>query len=81
MNPELHTLVSEILDTARQKGMSQKELAEAAHLGEAVISRLKHADDAKFSTLLELSKSLGKKLIWVDDNSLAELVSKGELFD
>ena len=81
MNAELHNLVSEIIATARKKGMSQKQLAEASHLGEAAISRLKHADDAKFSTLQDLSKSLGKKLVWVDDSSLAELVTKGELFD
>lgn len=81
MNKELHTLVSEALEAARQQGMKQKDLAEISSLDVVGLSRLKKANDAKFSTLLELGKSVGKKLIWVDDKTdLAELVSKGKLF-
>ena len=81
MKTELHELVEEALEIAKSNGMNQKELAEKSTLGEVALSRLKKANDAKFSTLFELGKSMGKKLIWVDDNSdLATLVSKGELF-
>jgi len=80
MSAELHALVDEALALAKAQGMTQKELAEKSTLGEVAISRLKKANDAKFSTLLELGKSLGKKLIWVDDTELATLVQKGELF-
>jgi len=80
MSDELHELVDEALELAKAKGMNQKELADKSTLGEVAISRLKKANDAKFSTLLELGKSMGKKLIWVDDSDLATLVQKGELF-
>ena len=80
MNTELHELVDEALELAKTQGMNQKELADKSTLGEVAISRLKKANDAKFSTLVELGKSMGKKLIWVDDSDLATLVQKGELF-
>jgi len=80
MSDELHELVDEALVLAKAQGMNQKELADKSTLGEVAISRLKKANDAKFSTLLELGKSMGKKLIWVDDSDLATLVQKGELF-
>ena len=80
MSAELHKLVDEALALAKAQGMNQKELADKSTLGEVAISRLKKANDAKFSTLLELGKSMGKKLIWVDDTDLATLVQKGELF-
>jgi len=80
MRAELHELVDEALQLAKAQGMNQKELADKSTLGEVAISRLKKANDAKFSTLLELGKSMGKKLIWVDDSDLATLVQKGELF-
>ena len=81
MNTDLHQLVSDILRLARNRGMSQKALAEMSQLDEAVISRLKTADDARFSTLQALGKCLGQKLVWVDDTSLAELIHRGELFE
>jgi len=80
MSTELHELVDEALELAKTQGMNQKELADKSTLGEVAISRLKKANDAKFSTLVELGKSMGKKLIWVDDSDLATLVQKGELF-
>jgi len=81
MNIKLHELVTEALDAAKAQGLTQKKLAATSSLDEVALSRLKKANDAKFSTLEELGKSVGKKLIWVDDKtSLPELVSKGQLF-
>ena len=81
MNTKLHELVKEALDVAKAQGLTQKDLAEISSLDEVGLSRLKKANDARFSTLEELGKSVGKKLIWVDDKtSLPELVSKGQLF-
>ncbi len=81
MNIILHELVKEALDAAKAQGLTQKDLAEISSLDEVGLSRLKKANDARFSTLAELGKSVGKKLIWVDDKtSLPELVSKGQLF-
>ncbi|MFV9615088.1 MAG: hypothetical protein ACNYZG_03980 [Gammaproteobacteria bacterium] len=81
MNTELHKLVIEALDTAKSQGLSQKDIAETSTLDEVGLSRLKKANDAKFSTLEELGRSVGKKLVWVDDKtSLPELVRKGNLF-
>jgi len=82
MSTELHVLVEDALEIAKEQGLSQKELAEKAAIGEAVISRLKKADDARISTLTDIGRTIGKKLIWVDDNSdLAELVRNGDLFE
>jgi len=81
MNIKLHELVTEALDAAKAQGFTQKDLAEISSLDEVGLSRLKKANDAKFSTLAELGKSVGKKLIWVDDKTnLPELVNKGQLF-
>ncbi len=81
MDTPLHELVLEVLQAAKANGMTQKQLAEISSLGEVSLSRLKKADDAKLSTLTELGRSVGKKLIWVDDNTdIPSLVRKGQLF-
>ena len=81
MNTELHHLVIEALEAAKSQGLSQKDIAETSSLDEVGLSRLKKANDAKFSTLEELGRSVGKRLVWVDDTtSLPELVRKGNLF-
>ncbi|HEX5637730.1 MAG: hypothetical protein HYZ31_10910 [Gammaproteobacteria bacterium] len=81
MNPELHTLVSQALETASEEGLSQKLLASRSSVGEVALSRLKSADDARFSTLQAIGKGVGLKLVWVADNSLAEHVARGDLFE
>ncbi len=82
MNTQLHDLVLEALEIAKKQGYNQKTIAENSNLDEVSISRLKKADDAMFSTVQELGKVLGKKLIWVDDkDDLPSLVQRGELFD
>jgi len=82
MNAQLHELVSEALSIAKQQGLTQKAIAEISSLDEVGLSRLKKADDARFTTLQELGKVLGKKLVWVDDaDDLQVLVQKGELFE
>lgn len=82
MSDYLHGLVMEALETARERGLTQKGLAAISSLDEVSLSRLKKANDAKFSTLAELGRSIGKKLVWVDDNvsELPELVRKGNVF-
>jgi len=82
MNTQLHELVQDALDIARQQGYNQKALAASSSLDEVGLSRLKKADDARFSTLQELGRVLGKKLVWVDDSDdLPSLVQRGELFE
>jgi DNA-binding Xre family transcriptional regulator len=81
MNADLVELVTEALAQAKKQGLRQKDVAERSRIGEVGLSRLKKADDARFSTLQALGESLGLKLIWVPDSSLVELVTKGELFD
>jgi DNA-binding Xre family transcriptional regulator len=81
MNADLVSLVSEALAQAKKQGLRQKDVAKRSQIGEVGLSRLKKADDARFSTLQALGESVGLKLIWVADSSLAELVTKGELFD
>lgn len=81
MNADLVALVSEALAQAKKQGLRQKDVAERSQIGEVGLSRLKKADDARFSTLQALGESVGLRLIWVPDSSIAELVTKGELFD
>lgn len=81
MNPDLHYLVSQALETASEQGMSQKLLASRTSVGEVALSRLKSADDARFSTLEALGKGVGLRLVWVADNTLAEHVARGDLFE
>ena len=81
MQNQLQQLVMQALETARKQGLTQKELAARSALDEVALSRLKKARDARFSTLEELGRSVGKKLVWVDDNSeLPELVRQGKVF-
>ena len=82
MNTQLHDLVLDALEMAKRRGLNQKSIADKSSLDEVGLSRLKKADDAMFSTLQELGKVLGKKLIWVDDtDDLPALVQRGELFE
>ena len=81
MNADLVALVTEALGQAKKQGMRQKEVAQLSGIGEVGLSRLKKADDARFSTLQALGESVGLKLIWVPDSTLADLVTRGELFD
>ena len=82
MNTQLHDLVLDALQMAKRQGLNQKSIADKSSLDEVGLSRLKKADDAMFSTLQELGKVLGKKLIWVDDtDDLPALVQRGELFE
>ena len=81
MNSNLHDLVIEALEAAKEQGLSQKDLTEISSLDQVTLSRLKKAEDAKFSTLEELGRSVGKKLVWVDSNEeeIPELLRKGKL--
>ena len=82
MNTQLHELVLEALAVAKTQGLNQKAIAESSSLDEVGLSRLKKADDAMFSTLQELGRAVGKKLIWVDEaDDLPALIQKGELFE
>ncbi|MGB5397327.1 MAG: hypothetical protein WBN96_09265 [Gammaproteobacteria bacterium] len=82
MSTQLHDLVLEALAIAKKKGLSQKAIAEISSLDEVAVSRLKKAEDARFSTIEELGRAVGKKLVWVDDaDDLPNLVQKGELFE
>ena len=81
MVDRISQLVMEIIETAKSRGLKQKDLADRAGIGPEALSRLKTADDLRVSTLLQLGDSVGKKLIWVDDtDDVATLVSKGDLF-
>lgn len=79
--PKLQQLVTEVLQQARLRGISQKHLGVQSSLGEVAISRLKSAHDARLSTLVQLGQAVGLKLIWVEDSNLAEQVAKGDLFE
>lgn len=58
-------LVATIFASAREKGISQKELAARAGVAEATLSRLKHQDSLRTSVLASLANSVGLRLALV----------------
>ena len=74
-------LVNEIIERARQKGMSQKDLARAAHIGEVSLSRAKTANDISFTTLEQLASAVGLRIVLAPALPLAQKVMNGTLFE
>ncbi|HAR64339.1 MAG: transcriptional regulator [Candidatus Margulisiibacteriota bacterium] len=56
--------IGEMIKEERKKaGLTQEELANAIHTKKSAISRIeKHTEDIKISTLVKVSKALGKNL-------------------
>ena len=60
---KLHAIGEMIKEERKKAGLSQEQLAKVIHTKKSAISRIeRHAEDVKVSTLLKVSKALGKKL-------------------
>jgi len=63
MSPDLSgSLIDEILRTAAQKNLSQKELAARAHLSEEALSRMKKRGSARLSAVERLAEAAGMRV-------------------
>lgn len=74
------SLLRGILEQARQRGWSQKVLAERAAVPASSISRIKRSGRADLDTLTRLASAVGLRLALVPDHNYTEKVSRGELF-
>ena len=77
---ETQQIISHIIELARQQGMDQKQLAQAAQISAETLSRLKKADDVYFSTLSQLARVVGMKLTLAPKNDVAGRINEGNLF-
>ena len=60
---KLHAIGELIKEERKKAHLSQEELAEKVHTKKTAISRIeKHCEDVKLSTLVKVSKALGKTL-------------------
>lgn len=60
---QLHAIGEMIKEERKKAGLTQEELAQAIHTKKSAISRIeKHTEDIKISTLLKVSRALGKSL-------------------
>lgn len=81
MADRLHQLLDEIVAIGKRQGKNQKELARAAGMDEATLSRAKKRGDMYYSSLESLCSAIGMRITLVPDNTVADKVRKGELFE
>ncbi len=72
-------IVRQIIQLAKEQGLSQIKLAKKTGITAAALSRLKKSDDAAISTIEKLAQATGYRLTLVPDNDLAESILKGDL--
>ena len=80
MSNDLISILDEIVQQGKKKGLKQKDICLKAGVGIITLSRARKQGDIRFSTLEKLANSVGLKLNLVADDPLIELVDKGELF-
>ena len=70
-----------VLHLARERGITQRELAQRAGIKPESLSRAKKAGDMRVSTLVDLAAVVGLKLTLVSDQPLIEKIDTGSLFE
>lgn len=73
-------LIECIIETAKKQGLDQKDLAARVSMTSPDLSRLKKADNSRFSTIERLANAVGLKLALVPGDDLIEQIEKGDLF-
>jgi len=76
----MQSLIKDLLSVAKDRGLSQAELATAAGLHPVTLSRAISTGKCQLSTVEAIATYLGLRLVAVPDNSLAEGLLKGDLF-
>jgi len=73
-------LIQFIIETAKKQGLDQKDLAARVSMTSPDLSRLKKADNSRYSTIESLANAVGLKLVLVPDDDLIEKIEDGDLF-
>jgi len=73
-------LIELIIETAKSQGLEQKDLAAKVSMSSPDLSRLKKADNSRFSTIENLANAVGLKIALVPDDELLEKIEGGNLF-
>ena len=73
-------LLNLIIENARQRGISQGELAARAGIRQETLSRAKRNPAISLKTFQALARAAGLRIQLVPDNPVAEQVAKGSLF-
>ena len=74
-------LLSQIIALGRRQGLRQKDIARRARLQPESLSRAKKSGDMYVSSLEELARVVGLKLVLVPDEPVIEKIDKGTLFE
>ncbi|NOR51988.1 MAG: hypothetical protein GQ470_05155 [Gammaproteobacteria bacterium] len=80
MTTKHQQLIEFIIETAKSQGLDQKELAARVSMTSPDLSRLKKANNSRFSTIENLANAVGLKLALVPDDDLLEKIESGNLF-
>lgn len=83
MTKPIETLIQQLIETAKARGLSQAELAERAGLTPVGLSKAKNRGDIRASTLAELAAQLDLELTLVPRQSrekAAEAIKAGAFF-
>ncbi|MFW2439495.1 MAG: XRE family transcriptional regulator [Arenicellales bacterium] len=80
MTTKHQKLIELIIETAKSQGLDQKDLAARVSMTAPDLSRLKSADNSRFSTIENLANAVGLKLALVPDDELLEKIESGKLF-
>lgn len=76
----MQNVLQDLLLVAKNRGLSQAELAAAAGVHPVTLSRAASSGKCQLSTVQSIAAHLGMRLVAVPDSSLAEGLSKGDLF-
>ena len=79
--PATTELLRQIIALGRQKGLRQQDIARRARLQPESLSRAKKSGDMYVSSLEELARVVGLKLVLVPDQPVIEKIDKGTLFE
>ncbi len=83
MSESIRDLISQVIVTARQRGLTQGELAERAGMTAVGLSKAKHRGDIRASTLAALAGQLDLQLVLVPRGSpekAVEAIRTGSFF-
>ncbi|VAX08608.1 hypothetical protein MNBD_GAMMA25-865 [hydrothermal vent metagenome] len=81
MQEVLYRLLEQIIEAGQKQGMDQKTLVAKAGLGASTLSKLKQADDVRFSTLLRLANVVGLRLSLSSNDPVLEKLIERNFFD
>lgn len=80
---EVANLIAEIIRYGKAKGMDQKTIASFGQISAETLSRKKRGEneDMYVSTLSNLARAVGLKLVLVPDDPVIDKINRGNLFE